>query len=213
MVENLPDDYSTDNLQKIFGNVGKIVNITVHDPHSTEESAMTKKAEMIISNKLHALIEYETVEEAANAVATLNDEKNWRSGMRVEILLKWMGKYVYGRNRRGSKETLYEKNNNQSSEALSDVQKFKYDGLHDEKTEIEEDEHHAGGKGKRRGRYSKSQARGQQSANGQGHGHVPSGDTNIASKALPGPKMPDGTRGFAMGRGKPATAQSDPPHV
>ncbi|CAA6661365.1 unnamed protein product [Spirodela intermedia] len=43
--------------------------------------------------RVHALVEYETPDAAERAVAVLNDEKNWRSGMRVELLLKRMEKF------------------------------------------------------------------------------------------------------------------------
>ncbi|XP_020252806.1 la-related protein 6A [Asparagus officinalis] len=204
IVENLPDDYSTDNLEKIFAKLGKVLNITVHDPHTAEDSKLMKKTKKAFSSKLHALIEYETTEAAANAVAALNDEKDWRSGMRVELLHKRMGKY--GLVQRGKKETLPEKGtDNQTSEKPPNGQKLKYADRQDENAEKEDDEHFAGGKGKCRSRY-RSRGWGPQNATGQGHGQVPT-SSNGVNKPPPGPRMPDGTRGFTMGRGKPAISE------
>ncbi|KAJ6836594.1 putative la-related protein 6B [Iris pallida] len=39
----------------------------------------------------HAFVEYETVEDAEKAVVELNDERNWRSGLRVRLLHTCMG--------------------------------------------------------------------------------------------------------------------------
>ncbi|KAM0938613.1 putative lupus La protein [Dioscorea sansibarensis] len=211
LVENLPQDYSTENMQKIFGNVGKyfivlrINDITICDPHLVEESANNKKVEKAVSSKLHALIEYATVETAKSAVATLNDEKNWRTGMRVEILLERMRKY--GLIQKQHKETLSEKKTSaeerntdaacvdgQSSKATYDTVGMANKG---------EEEHFPSEKAGRKGRY-KSRGRGQlpQNLNRDGNDHGLFMSSEIVSRPLPGPKMPDGTRGFTMGRGK-----------
>jgi La-related protein 7 len=41
---------------------------------------------MLFANKLHAFVEYETLEDAEKAILELNDEKNWRNGLRVPLL-------------------------------------------------------------------------------------------------------------------------------
>ncbi|XP_058095594.1 la-related protein 6A-like [Magnolia sinica] len=53
LVENLPDAYSTESIQRIFGDVGNIKNICIHNPHSTEESTKASKAEKVISSKVN----------------------------------------------------------------------------------------------------------------------------------------------------------------
>ncbi|KAF8413581.1 hypothetical protein HHK36_001572 [Tetracentron sinense] len=203
LVENLPEDHSTENIQKIFGNAGKVKNICIRDPHAIEESSKSSKAEKLFSGKMHALVEYETVEEAEKAVATLNDEENWRSGMRVGLLLKRMGKY--GITKRGSKEsTASEKNNNvPASDATGDDQKLKSNEHHDETREEVEGERPLNERNGWRGR-SRGRSRGQKQHYiiGQGHGTV-SGIGIEGQKPPPGPRMPDGTRGFTMGRGRP----------
>lgn len=42
-----------------------------------------------------------------------------------------------------------------------------------------------------------------------GHGNTPSAHAAEASKPPPGPRMPDGTRGFAIGRGRPPVPASN----
>ncbi|WP_232486405.1 hypothetical protein, partial [Streptomyces fildesensis] len=44
------------------------------------------------NNKLHAFVLYETVDMAEKAVAELNDEGNWRSGLQVRSMQKCMAK-------------------------------------------------------------------------------------------------------------------------
>jgi len=42
-----------------------------------------------------------------------------------------------------------------------------------------------------------------------GHGNTPPSHVAEASKPPPGPRMPDGTRGFAIGRGRPPVPASN----
>ncbi|CAI5536851.1 unnamed protein product [Closterium sp. Naga37s-1] len=44
--------------------------------------------DLVVTNKLHALVEYESVEEAERAVEMLTDENNWRSGLHVRLLIR-----------------------------------------------------------------------------------------------------------------------------
>ena len=37
---------------------------------------------------MHALVEYETSQQAEKAVEKLNDERNWRKGLRVRTVLR-----------------------------------------------------------------------------------------------------------------------------
>ncbi|XP_022021734.1 la-related protein 6B [Helianthus annuus] len=41
---------------------------------------------MLFSNKLHAFVEYETIESAEKAASELNKEGNWRHSFRVRLL-------------------------------------------------------------------------------------------------------------------------------
>ncbi|MBA0695508.1 hypothetical protein Goari_002132, partial [Gossypium aridum] len=140
LVENLPEDHSVENIRRIFGEVGNIKNISLRDPHAVEESKKSVRVDLLVSSKLHALVEYETVEAAEKAVsvdkvATLNDERDWRNGMHVKLLKRIMGKHAQRRpawrgpdpaeknsNARASDQTGDDENNasNQHHEGLPD---------------------------------------------------------------------------------------------
>uniref|UniRef100_A0A453FJC1 La-related protein 6A n=1 Tax=Aegilops tauschii subsp. strangulata TaxID=200361 RepID=A0A453FJC1_AEGTS len=208
VVENLPLDFSLESIQEKFGSVGKIMKITIHDPHAVGESAASKKPDFMLSNKVHAIVEYEAVEAAEKAVATLNDERNWRTGMRV-ILLAKRSVVGSGKNIQSSKEnhgTCLRKNNEgqfskevqqsvseknggaDSGEVASDKENVNSDVNHEEVRQHQR----ANASGGRKGRYRI-----------QGHGSSPTiPGSDSASKPISGPRMPDGTRGFTMGRGR-----------
>ncbi|KAJ1400428.1 Winged helix-like DNA-binding domain superfamily [Sesbania bispinosa] len=86
VAENLPEDHSHQNLQKIFTVVGSVKTIRIC--HPPESNSSRPKSEFFISNKLYALVEYETTDIAEKAVEKLNDERNWKKGMRVRLLLR-----------------------------------------------------------------------------------------------------------------------------
>ncbi|KAK6268491.1 hypothetical protein QUC31_012651 [Theobroma cacao] len=227
LVENLPEDHSVENIRRIFGEVGHIKNISIYDPHAVEESKKKGRADILISSKIHALVEYETVEAAEKAVATLNDEQDWRNGMRVK-LLKRVSKY--GQRRQAWRGSDPEKNstgrasdqtgdeeNNTSSEHHEDIPDEEVGStfFYDKKEEVvyllnyffaaafEDGEHLSkdknGHRFRNRGRARRQKHRG---TNGLGHGST-SAHAIEPSKPPPGPRMPDGTRGFTMGRGRP----------
>ncbi|XP_074588106.1 la-related protein 6A isoform X1 [Curcuma longa] len=197
IVENLPDDCSEANIRRIFGKFGKIVKVTVHNPHLMEKLANKSKSRIILSSKIHALVEYGTIEAAESAINSLNDEKNWRSGMRVELLAKRMEKHWLMP--KGRKVTVTENNSSLVEEPTADGEKISIDS-HNEVAMKEEGER---GKGIRRTKY-KSQGRGQAQQNSNRHGGSASG-VELANNHVQGPRMPDGTKGFAFGRGKPTS--------
>ncbi|CAK9169526.1 unnamed protein product [Ilex paraguariensis] len=97
VAENLPEDHCHQNLMKIFSAVGSVKTIRTCQPQTSNggaiSSSRTVKAEgMLFSNKLHAFVEYESIELAEKAVAELNDEGNWRNGLKVRLLLRRTGK-------------------------------------------------------------------------------------------------------------------------
>ncbi|XP_078438825.1 la-related protein 6A-like [Wolffia australiana] len=167
VVENLPLDCSEESLQPTFGASGQIQRISIRHPGSTQEE------DSKISSKLHALVEYTTPAAAEHAVASLNDEKNWRSGLRVELLLKRMGRLgLVPRARRPGPSGHEAQPGGDNVPGLDAAE--------------------AAGPEAQQGRRK---ARGK----GGPRSHQPVGPT----KAPPvGPRMPDGTRGFTMGRGK-----------
>ncbi|CAM0882651.1 unnamed protein product [Alopecurus aequalis] len=190
----------------------RVMKVTIHDP---QESAGSKKPEFMLSNKVHAIVEYETVEAAEKAVTTLNDERNWRTGMRVVLMAKRsvMGS---GKHIQSSKENhgiISKKNNNaQSSKEVEQKESEKYGGADSgevplDKENVNSEVNHEevrqhqkiNANGARKGRY-KSQGKG---LSGQGHGSSPTISGSISvNKPISGPRMPDGTRGFVMGRGR-----------
>ncbi|KAF3675031.1 La-related protein 6A [Capsicum annuum] len=88
LVENLPEDHSVDNLRCIFGQAGNVKHITIRDPHTERDPRKCTTAEKLLSGKLHAVVEYYSVEAAEKAVSILNDEQDWRFGLRVKLLKK-----------------------------------------------------------------------------------------------------------------------------
>ncbi|KAJ6377639.1 hypothetical protein OIU78_027967 [Salix suchowensis] len=106
VAENLPEDHCHQNLMKIFSAVGSVKTIRTCPPQTSggggSSASRSAKADgMHFSNKLHAFVEYETVEIAEKAVAELNDEGNWRSGLRVRLMLKHGSKILPGTRQEG----------------------------------------------------------------------------------------------------------------
>lgn len=205
LVENLPEDHSVLNIQRIFGEAGKVKNISIRDPHAVEELKKGSKADILISSKLHAIIEYDTVEAAEKAVATLNNEQDWRNGLRVKHL-KRMGKYGQRR-----QESDVEKNSTgRPSNQPVDEENRHCSEHHDDTPDEEDGEHLAkeknGQRIRNRGRSRRNKYR---PTNGLGHGSTCAAHAVEQSKPPPGPKMPDGTRGFTMGRGRPPVAKQN----
>ncbi|XP_042941513.1 la-related protein 6A [Carya illinoinensis] len=202
LVENLPEDHSVENIQRIFGEAGSIKNICIRDPHAVEELTKVSKPEMLISSKLHVLVEYETVEAAEKAVATLNDEMDWRNGMRVKLLKRVV---KYGQRKNAWRGSDSEKNStSRGSDHTGDEENHNLSEHHDDTPDEEDGEHllkeKIGQRGHNRGRSRRHNYRG---INGLGHGSTSSTHAIEASKPPPGPRMPDGTRGFTLGRGRP----------
>ncbi|RDX62945.1 La-related protein 6A, partial [Mucuna pruriens] len=179
LVENLPEDHSKKNIQQIFHEAGNIKRITIHDPHCTSESAKHIKQDMLISNKLHALVEYETIEAAEKA-----------------------GKY--GHKKQAWKGSNSEKNSSSHVSEQTGDEENHGSNEHHEDTPEEEDK--GGPRYRNQGRSRKHKYR---AGNGMGHGSAPSAHAAEASKPPPGPRMPDGTRGFAIGRGRPSVPASN----
>ncbi|GLJ07369.1 hypothetical protein SUGI_0065470 [Cryptomeria japonica] len=225
VAENLPSDYSIQNLEKLFGGVGNVKMVRVCDPHVYNDSGSLSmrhsKNDMLVSNRLHALVEYQTVEQAEKAVIELNDEGNWRSGLQVQLLSKRMVKYGHQTKARKSDNADVhgeEEDTSNVPDAGNDKQ-TKASAHHSERhDDFEGDGHHSSDKnGGRRGRgrgRGKSRGRGQYHGNGRGHPVGTAASSNsigseVVVKQPPGPRMPDGTRGFTMGRGRPLLDSTD----
>ncbi|XVE90772.1 hypothetical protein DITRI_Ditri20bG0103800 [Diplodiscus trichospermus] len=112
VAENLPKDHGHQNLMKIFSAVGSVKTIhTCHPQFSglvvSSASRSAKSDGMHFSKKLHAFVEYESVELAEKAVAELNDEGNWRTGLRVHLMLGRGSKPAHARRKKDYDEGCY----------------------------------------------------------------------------------------------------------
>uniref|UniRef100_A0ACD5W703 Uncharacterized protein n=1 Tax=Avena sativa TaxID=4498 RepID=A0ACD5W703_AVESA len=157
IAENLPRDSTRNSLEKIFGTIGSVKNIRIRHPQEPS-TAKSSKPDDIVCNKLHALIEYENAQQAEKAVDKLNDERNWRKGLRVRAVLR---------------------------RPVS-------------KTHQRADTTRPWGRG--RGRPPATTAVPQHPGAAVVH------SASQMSTRPQGPTMPDGTRGFAVGRGRPSLA-------
>ncbi|XP_010540322.1 PREDICTED: la-related protein 6C [Tarenaya hassleriana] len=203
VAENLPDDHSYQNLEKIFGVVGAVKAIRICHPQ--EFNSPRSKGDFLMSNKIHALIEYDNTDIAEKAVEKLNDERNWRKGLRVRLLLRCSPKSVLKSRRLDFNEILDDDDGTPTYESGEESsQNNPSDSL------LESDKNRAKGRGRGRGRIQTSYGSGRgiglglglmsptsQSSNGVFH------HESSPKSASKGPRMPDGTRGFTMGRGKP----------
>lgn len=212
LVENLPEDHSPENIRKIFCDAGIIKKISIRDPNVSRETKSCSVAEKLLCGKLHALVEYETVESAEKAVITLNDERDWRYGMRVKLLKKQV--------KQGQRKTAWreagsekgpEKHSAQATDSAGEKENHVSTEQHNDTPDDEEDGEHQtkeknGNRARNRGRGRNQKYR---STNGLGHGSVHLNHVGETSKPPPGPRMPDGTRGFTMGRGRPLSVNQN----
>ncbi|VFR03058.1 unnamed protein product [Cuscuta campestris] len=210
LVENLPSDHSVKALRQLFSPAGHIKHISIREPHIERNPRKCTIAEKLLSGKLHAVVEYDTVEAAEKAVATLNDEKDWRFGLRVKLLKKEI--------KRGQKKKVWRESDSdrhacgQSSDQAVDEENCHPSEHHGDSHQEKDGDHlpkettgeHA--PPERNGHSGRTRGRGRRQKHGtnvQAHGMHPSALGTEPSKPPPGPRMPDGTRGFAMGRGRP----------
>lgn len=215
VAENLPDDHSHQNIEKIFNVAGCVKTIRICHP---QDPNTRSKGDFIISTKLHALVEFENSESAEKAVEMLNDQKNWRKGLRVRCLLRRSPKSVL----KGKKSVFdgllddYETPPASSTESpdpsprpiISDSPPENNYG--DESSGASKMKAWNKGRGKPRHRLTNSHSgRGLLSLSPQSNnGIFILGEAPLTRQNAKGPKMPDGTRGFTMGRGKPISVSA-----
>ncbi|XP_054787894.1 la-related protein 6C [Prosopis cineraria] len=205
VVENLPEDHSHENLMKIFSVVGSVKTIRICHPQ--ESSSPRPKGDLLISNKLHALVEYETPYVAEKAVDKLKDDRNWRNGMRVRLLLRCSPRSVL-KSKKLEFDGFLEENEMLNSEPAEDSSHSNNTDHLIVQTNVEEN-----GVGSKKG-----WGRGRGKGRGRGLLALPCqpssspavvvSEGGSAKPNTKGPRMPDGTRGFTMGRGKPTTSSS-----
>jgi len=249
VAENLPDDHCYQNLMKIFSSVGSVRTIRTCYPQTPNGTGpvtnRSAKLDMLFANKLHAFVEYDTVEDAEKATLVLNDERNWRSGLIVRLLNSCMAKG--GKGRKGGHEAdVHGEEDVSTSDQPNDKHLEETSQPSDALGEhVSEESTGDMGRGRGRGRGRRGRGRGyhnhnnnqynnnnnhpqhyHQNSNNQGNnrnGAHPIGTPPSshpvkteqqqqtqsppppagANKQQPGPRMPDGTRGFSLGRGKP----------
>ncbi|XP_022026905.1 la-related protein 6C isoform X2 [Helianthus annuus] len=153
--------------------------------------------------QLHALVEYETSEMAEKAVEKLNDERNWRKGLRVRLLLRRSPKSVL-KSRKSEFDGLLDDDIDEAYDLPEESSPTNVIELAiDNNAEEGSKKGWARGRGKSKIRTSSHNGRGVLSQSPQSSGSTHS-ETTLSPKLSPkGPRMPDGTRGFTMGRGKP----------
>ncbi|KAH1072291.1 hypothetical protein J1N35_024619 [Gossypium stocksii] len=201
IVENLPEDHSHQNLDKIFNVVGSVKNIRICHPQ--ESNSSKSKTDFFNRNKLHALVEYDSPHIAEKAVEKLNDERNWRKGLRVRLLLGLTPKSVL-KTRKSEFDGILDEDDsllNETSDDSSQPNNTNESTEHNsEDTATGSKKGRAKGRGKGRGRVQNNKhALSPQSSNA-------SQCEASAKQISKGPRMPDGTKGFTMGRGKPLTS-------
>ncbi|KAL8262774.1 hypothetical protein R6Q59_024123 [Mikania micrantha] len=232
VAENLPDDHCHQNLMKIFSAVGSVKTIRTCQPQtsnggSTSASRAAKADGVLFSNKLHAFVEYESIELAEKAAVELNKEGNWRHGLRVRLLRRpSQAKPVQSRGKKAGQEdeAVHKEDDTSTSEQHSLNEKHlddtcqQFNDQSQEHVQVEDhpnDKESGQKKGRSRGR-GKGRGRPQYNHHNNRGAHVVTPQTNpvntdhpVIGKQPPGPRMPDGTRGFSMGRGKPVSIPVD----
>uniref|UniRef100_A0A7N2MUR0 La-related protein 6B n=1 Tax=Quercus lobata TaxID=97700 RepID=A0A7N2MUR0_QUELO len=227
VAENLPEDHCHQNLMKVFSAVGSVKTIRTCQPQPSNGGASSasrsgKADGVLYSNKWHAFVEYESVELAEKAVAELNEEGNWRRGLRVRLMLRRTSKPSSARGKKGHDGEVIEEDDTSTSDQQQSEKQLEdppqqSDAQPHEQTGEEQQHVNEKDAGQRRGRNrgrGKGRGRGQYHHNNHHNNrgnHVGTPPSNNAvnneqpaiAKQPPGPRMPDGTRGFAMGRGKP----------
>ncbi|XP_017970252.1 PREDICTED: la-related protein 6C [Theobroma cacao] len=205
VVENLPEDHSHQNLDKIFNVVGSVQNIRICHPQ--ESNSSRSKSDFFMCNKLHALVEYEATEIAEKAVDKLNDERNWRKGLRVRLLLRLSPKSVL-KSRKSEFDGILDEDESPVAEysedsSLSNIAEA-IENNADQDNAVGSKKGWGKGRGKGRGRVQNHSGRGLIAACPQ-PGSAVQCEASVKQTSK-GPRMPDGTRGFTMGRGKPISS-------
>ncbi|XP_040382097.1 la-related protein 6C-like isoform X2 [Oryza brachyantha] len=240
IAENLPEDSSRNSLEKIFGVVGSVKNIKMCHPQEPT-TPRSSKSDTLVSNKMHALVEYESSQQAEKAVEKLNDERNWRKGLRVRTVLRRSPKSVMRLKRTdfdhlvlASDEDVHSPHSHVSSSdssspmamAMADYSPSPDPPLllhadpQEQQTSNKNSKGGGGGwaRGGPRGMNKQLQVLPQSAPAGSVAHFDPASPRHNKLPASPrhkqcpcpssprhphGPRMPDGTRGFTMGRGKP----------
>ncbi|XP_038900552.1 la-related protein 6C [Benincasa hispida] len=209
VAENLPENHSHHNLEKIFSVVGSVKTIRIC--HPPDSNPCCSKGELLISNKLHALVEYESPELAERAVEKLNDERNWRKGLRVRLMLRRSPKSVL-KTRKSEFDSILDDDDSPSPVSVEESSLPNISDLivdcNSEENSTSSKKSWGRGRGKGRGRIHSHLDRSYSlpvTSSLQTSGQVLcEASSKLTSKS---PRMPDGTKGFTMGRGRPFSSK------
>ncbi|GER49868.1 RNA-binding protein [Striga asiatica] len=160
-------------------------------------ASRSNKTDVVVSHKLHALVEYENAETAEKAAERLNDEGNWRKGMRVRLMLKRSPKTVAKSRKPEIFDACIDDNGS--------IHHSPEDAPRNNTSETESDDNS-------RKSWTRNWAKTKQRPL-QGTRSLPIQSSHLmgfclGQQPMKGPRMPDGTRGFTMGRGKPLVVQA-----
>ncbi|GFP87148.1 la-related protein 6b [Phtheirospermum japonicum] len=226
IAENLPEDHSHQNLMKIFSSVGSVKSIRTCPPQNQNGSSLSaskpgKGDGLHFSGKFHAFVEYESVEVAEKAVTELKDEASWRYSLKVRSLLKSAVKSTHTRTKKVGHEG--QTSGKRDEAAVSEMQGFKENQSEDSPRQSDAKNHerqlddNAKGNVQRKGRNGNNKGKGRGQGRGRPHHPPTNGGSVLGSAPLevsteklnlakaaasPVPRMPDGTKGFSVGRGK-----------
>ena len=97
VAENFGADTPTiDGVRQRFLPAGEVLMVRVRHPGMQTPAGATAKSGLdlvhVASGAVHALVEFATREDAARSVEMFNDDKDWRNGLRVRLLVKNLGK-------------------------------------------------------------------------------------------------------------------------
>ena len=97
VAENFGADTPTiDGVRERFAPAGEVLMVRVRHPGMQTPAGATSKSGLdlvhVASGAVHALVEFATRDAAARSVEMLNDDKDWRNGLRVRLLVKNLGK-------------------------------------------------------------------------------------------------------------------------
>ncbi|KAK4345377.1 hypothetical protein RND71_035553 [Anisodus tanguticus] len=178
VAENLPDDHSHHNIEKIFNVAGSVKTIRVCHP---QDPNTRTRGDLGISSKLHALIEFEHPEAAERAPkSVLKSRKSAFDGCLDDE--DWLSSELTDDSYHANHSDVVDTN---VEESLATRKKSWGKGC---------------GKTRQVQRNQMYSGRSLLSSSPQGSTYeAPS----VKQQATKGPRMPDGTRGFTMGRGKP----------
>ena len=92
VAENFKTPPTIESVRELFAAAGDVAMVRVRHPGMQTPAGATKPSGLDLiatpSNAVHALIEFKTRDDAARAAETLNDDKDWRNGLRVRLLVR-----------------------------------------------------------------------------------------------------------------------------